>query len=121
MNKTNKEILLELLDKIGQRDIVVADFEEAKSNNRRRNIVLIDGEEGYFDIYLTYKRNGTEFGEFICWVESEFLDYHEEDVENELIEIVVNGVEDLYERTDVELDSENCTFISKFTSYTDAE
>lgn len=117
VNKTNKDIIIELLNEVGLKDLVTTSFKEAQDNNRRRNIVIIDDGSKYFDIYLTYKRNGVELGEFICWVEDEFIEYEKENSINELIHIAVNSAYDLYQRSDDELDSESCDFLLDFKPY----
>ena len=85
--------ITKLIHEIGLGNLICTDFEEAKSNNRKMNIVII----GDSDIYLTYKLNGV-FGEFVCWVEDEFKE--DETVYDSMIECV----KDIYYRTEEEID-----------------
>lgn len=78
-------------------EFVVKSHEEAQQNNRKKNIVLTEEDNGYCDIYLTYKYQGT-FDEFVCWVADEFED------EPDLVSIISNAVETIYSQSDEELD-----------------
>lgn len=87
------ESITKLIESIGFEDLICGSFEEAKNNNRKKNLVIIDDSS----IHLTYKLNGI-LGEFVCWVEDEFEE--DETVYNAMIE----WVKDIYSRTEKEID-----------------
>lgn len=78
----------------GFEEIICTSFEEAKNNNRRKNIVIIDNTE----IYLTYKYEG-QFGEFVCWVEDEFKE------DETVYSSVRNWIYDIYSRLEKDIDA----------------
>ncbi len=92
-NKSLKDKLTQILLTNGFGGLIVSSFEEAKANDRKKNIVLLDD-----GIYLTFKADlGQEkpvFGEFACWNEDEF----EEDPM--VYACVANWVADLYDDSD---------------------
>ncbi len=91
-------------------NLICTSFEEAKHNDKKRNIVIIDNS----DIYLTYKLNGV-FGEFVCWVEDEFKEdftvYH----------AMIEWIKDIYSRSDEEIENrlKDKSFPFDFTPYDD--
>lgn len=91
--------ILNEIQEMGFSDLVVNSHKEAQNNSRKRNIVLIEEENGLCDIYLTYKYQG-QFGEFVCWVADEF------EAEPDLVNIILNTVEEFYSYTDEELDED---------------
>lgn len=93
--------ILEGIEDMGFGELVVDSFEVAESNTRKRNIVLIENEEGngLCDVYLTYKHNGV-LGEFVCWVEDEF------EAEPDLVDIILNAIHEFYSYTDEKLDND---------------
>ncbi len=70
-NKSLKDKLFTILQKKGFDGLVAFSFEEAKENERKKNIVLLDD-----GIYLTFKadlgKDKPVFGEFASWNEDEF-------------------------------------------------
>ncbi len=108
-----KDNLTRILQKKGFSGYIVSSFEEAKENDRKKNIVLLDD-----GIYLTYKADlGQEtpvFGEFASWNEDEF----EEDPT--IYASVMNWVSDLYDDSDDEINRRiNGTL--RFTPYGEDE
>jgi len=85
--------LEELVVETEFQDLICRSFEEAAYNGRRKNIVIIDDTE----IYLTYKYDD-EFGEFVCWVEDEFL------MEDNLPEIIKAAIIEIYSMDTREID-----------------
>lgn len=74
----------------GIQPLLFPSFEAAKKSGKEYSLVYLpNNENGRFDIYLTAIKNG-EFGEYVCWVESEF----EED--EELIHIVIQYITEAY-------------------------
>ena len=89
-----------LIKEIGLEDLICNSFDEAKNNNRRKNIVVLDD----VDIYLTYKYHG-EFGELACWVSDEF----EED--ERVYDSMIEWVKDIFYRKENEIDY--CIFLGE--------
>ena len=106
----NEKSLISMVKFAGFEDLISVNFEEAKNNDRKRNIVIINDS----DIYLTYKLNGI-FGEFVCWVEDEFIE------DETVYDAVLQWIGDIYSRTDarIEKDINNGRFPFDFKPYDD--
>jgi hypothetical protein len=90
------ELFEKALEENGLQHLLVSSHEEAAKDERPYNVVYMpNADTGRFDVYLTAKKNGS-FGEFTCWVESEF----EEDPE--LINTVISYIVNSYAHEDVE-------------------
>lgn len=100
--------IIDMINNIDMERYICTSFEEAESNSRKKNIVVIDN----MDVYLTYKYDDV-FGEFVCWVSDEFEE--DESVYNAMI----LWVEDIYSRTESEIDNDilNDTFPLIFKPY----
>ena len=112
MDMTPYQEILEGIKEMGFGHLVVSSHEEAKQNNRKKNIILIEDNE-LCDIYLTYKYQG-EIGEFVCWVSDEF------EGEPNLVDIILNAVEEFYSYSEKELDEDlipNNRLVPGFNSY----
>ena len=96
---TKYQQILNGINEMGFGSLIVNSHEEAEANNRKKNIVLIEEENGLCDIYLTYKYQG-ESGEFVCWVSDEF------EGEPDLVHIILNAVHEFYSYTDEKLDQD---------------
>ena len=111
-----KDILVDKLSDAGLENLIVNSFEEAKENDRRKNIVLIDG-----DIYLTFKANidceEKVFGEFVSWSEDEFLE------DSSVYQTAVSAAVELFSQSDDMLDKHiaDNDLIETFTRYDDPE
>ena len=75
---------------------IVNSFEEARNNDRKKNIVLLDD-----GIYLTFKADTEEnkdiFGELVSWVDDEFNE------DEEVYYSAVNAIKELFSYSDDEL------------------
>ncbi len=104
--------LTHLIKQEGLDNYIVDSFEIAKTNNRRKNIVL--AEDG---IYLTFKANiGRErniFGELVCWVDDEFNE------DPSVYTSAINAIVELFSYSDEELNThiKNDDLIETFTEY----
>ncbi len=107
-----KEKLSKLLKEEKLDGFIVDSFENAKANNRRKNIVLM--EDG---IYYTFKADidgkTDVFGELVCWVEDEFKE------DPSVYVSAINAAIDLFIYTDEELNQHivDDDLIEIFTPY----
>lgn len=84
--------LTDEIKKLGFGNLICTSFEEARENERKKNIVIIDNAE----IYLTFKYND-KFGELVSWGEDELSG-------GELIlETVLNVTKEIYSLSDDEI------------------
>lgn len=109
-----KEKLQKMIAEEGFDQYLVNSFEEAKNNNRKKNIVLL--EDG---IYLTFKADFDDkknvFGELVCWVDDEFAE------DPSVYTSCINAIIDLYTYSNEELNQHivDDDLIEIFTPYDD--
>lgn len=109
-NMLSKKSITNLLEKAGFKELICTSFEEARENDRKKNIVILDDA----DIYLTYKYNN-KFGEFVSWPKEEF------EIDSTVYEAVVQWAKTIYCRDDIDRCIEHDNFFFKFEPYDECE
>lgn len=101
------------LKEMGLGEYICHSLEEAEFNNKRKNIVVMKKLRQFPDIYLTYKRQNGDFGEFASWSEEDFAKLHID------LQATLKIAEMIYSQTEEELDSkiENNDFFLCFIPY----